>query len=143
MKLISAFVFAYVKCWFSHDTAQVCYGFMTVEALEGKGSRVVKEYFMTSKNLRQFSVEMYVPGNCQGNLNGFPQHTCRYIRRIRERNVYYRTAFSVLLPDASTIKDLCVPYGDLFWPYEPPHGKTNNLHMRKQRRRSASRLPRS
>ena len=24
--------------------------------------------------------------------------------------------------------------------YEPPHGKTNNLHMRKQRRRSASRL---
>ena len=23
--------------------------------------------------------------------------------------------------------------------YEPPHGKTNNLHMRKQRRRSASR----
>ena len=26
---------------------------------------------------------------------------------------------------------------------EPPHGKTNNLHRRKQRRRSASRLPRS
>ena len=25
-------------------------------------------------------------------------------------------------------------------PYEPPHGKTNNLHRRKQRRRSASRL---
>ena len=24
-------------------------------------------------------------------------------------------------------------------PYEPPHGKTNNLHRRKQRRRSASR----
>ena len=24
-------------------------------------------------------------------------------------------------------------------PYEPTHGKTNNLHMRKQRRRSASR----
>ena len=24
-------------------------------------------------------------------------------------------------------------------PFEPPHGKTNNLHMRKQRRRSASR----
>ena len=24
-------------------------------------------------------------------------------------------------------------------PYEPPHGKTNYLHMRKQRRRSASR----
>ena len=23
--------------------------------------------------------------------------------------------------------------------FEPPHGKTNNLHMRKQRRRSASR----
>ena len=23
--------------------------------------------------------------------------------------------------------------------YEPPHGKTNNLHMRKQRRRSSSR----
>ena len=23
--------------------------------------------------------------------------------------------------------------------YEPPHGKTNNLHRRKQRRRSASR----
>ena len=23
--------------------------------------------------------------------------------------------------------------------YEPPHGKTNNLHMQKQRRRSASR----
>ena len=23
-------------------------------------------------------------------------------------------------------------------PYEPPHGKTNNLHRRKQRRRSAS-----
>ena len=25
--------------------------------------------------------------------------------------------------------------------FEPPHEKTNNLHMRKQRRRSASRLP--
>ena len=24
--------------------------------------------------------------------------------------------------------------------FEPPHGKTNNLHMRKQRRRSASRI---
>ena len=24
--------------------------------------------------------------------------------------------------------------------FEPPHGKTNNLHRRKQRRRSASRL---
>ena len=23
--------------------------------------------------------------------------------------------------------------------FEPPHGKTNNLHMQKQRRRSASR----
>ena len=27
--------------------------------------------------------------------------------------------------------------------FEPPYEKTNNLHMRKQRRRSASRLPRS
>ena len=27
--------------------------------------------------------------------------------------------------------------------FEPPHEKTNNLHMRKQRRRSASRLPKS
>ena len=27
--------------------------------------------------------------------------------------------------------------------YEPPHQKTNNLHMRKQRRRPASRSPRS
>ena len=26
-----------------------------------------------------------------------------------------------------------------FYQYEPPHGKTNNLHRRKQRRRSASR----
>ena len=27
--------------------------------------------------------------------------------------------------------------------YRPPHGKTNNLHRRKQRRRSASQWPRS
>ena len=27
---------------------------------------------------------------------------------------------------------------DLSTGYEPPHGKTNNLHRRKQRRRSAS-----
>ena len=31
------------------------------------------------------------------------------------------------------LPDLCIPV------YEPPHGKTNNLHRRKQRRRSASR----
>ena len=27
--------------------------------------------------------------------------------------------------------------------HEPPYGKTNNLHRRNQRRRSASRLPQS
>ena len=32
-------------------------------------------------------------------------------------------------------RDLRIKY---LKPYEPPHGKTNNLHMRKQRRRSAS-----
>ena len=77
MKLICAFVFAYAKCWFSHDTAQVCYGLLWLKHWRAKEAGVVKDYFMMSKNLRQFSVEMYVPGNCQGNLNGFPQH--RYI----------------------------------------------------------------
>ena len=40
----------------------------------------------------------------------------------------------------------CTEYGELnascSRTMEPPHGKTNNLHMRKQRRRSASRLHR-
>ena len=33
--------------------------------------------------------------------------------------------------------EMCL--GRLLIVFEPPHGKTNNLHMRKQRRRSASR----
>ena len=32
-----------------------------------------------------------------------------------------------------------MPAHTFFEIYEPPHGKTNNLHLRKQRRRSASR----
>ena len=35
---------------------------------------------------------------------------------------------------------VCVKVLSLSWyTFEPPHGKTNNLHRRKQRRRSASR----
>ena len=42
------------------------------------------------------------------------------------------------LPFLRTVKSKLIMSGDPL-SYEPPHEKTNNMHMRKQRRRSASR----
>ena len=41
-------------------------------------------------------------------------------------------------PDMTIVVDWDVKYQSKQTKIEPPHDKTNNLHMRKQRRRSAS-----
>ena len=59
-------------------------------------------------------------------FNGFTMHLTRF--RMHSNDHAYSAGSTMLLSP--------VHYLSIF---EPPRGKTNNLHMRKQRRRSASR----
>ena len=63
----------------------------------------------------------------------------RMIKHFRTSPIIFVTNFHTAF---KTISGSIPPTTDLIV-NEPPHGKTNNLHMRKQRRRSASQLPRS
>ena len=58
--------------------------------------------------------------------------TINILSETKKKNEIFQLKFSFSKP-----KNLCKMY-DLF-AIEPPHEKTNNLHRRKQRRRSASR----
>ena len=110
-----AFVFAYASCLFSHDMALNIHGrnHMPLSWQEISGCY----YYLWQMHNR---VEIYF---------------------------IYAWAWSVSFNQLSASFCICIVYISTHTvhkrlcslTYEPPHGKANNLHRRKQRRRSASR----